>query len=225
LVDQSDLLLPGIGSYSHTFTEPGTYTARDFATLTGPQGTVIVETAAASTSDTTTEANQDAALEPMDETAATETYVSPSFGYSLRYDPSEWTVIEGPSTGDGIDHIGLRSGPASVYLDGTTGVSDAQACVQSLSAYFTGLDSVAAFEPLMDEAGAPVAGGDASDYFAVTRIDWIREDGTFEETLNLRCIILPTGDEALAITLRSPAAVYPGAEGQLEALLEGLMFP
>jgi hypothetical protein len=171
--------------------------------------------AAVSTSDTTTEANQDA--------AATETYVSPSFGYSLSYDPSEWTVIEGPSTGDGIDHIGLRSGPASVYLDGTTGVSDAQACVESLTAYFTGLESVAAFEPLRDEAGAPVAGGDASDYFAATRIDWAREDGTFEETLNLRCIILPTGDAALAITLRSPAAVYPGAEGQLEALLEGLI--
>jgi hypothetical protein len=225
-VEQSDVLLPGFGSYSQTFTEPGTYTVRDLTNLTIPSGTVIVETAAESAADTTTEANQDANLEPTTEVteaaAATETYISPSFGYALNYDPAEWVVVEPPTTDDGIDHVALRSGFTYVSLDGATGMGDAQTCVQGLTAYFTGLDTVASFEPLLDETGAPVAGGDASDAFAATRIDWVRDDGTFEETINLRCIALPATDAVVAILLRSPAELYPGAEQQLEDLRQGL---
>jgi hypothetical protein len=97
--------------------------------------------------------------------------------------------------------------------------------VQGLTDYFTGLPTVAAFEPLLDEAGAPVAGGDAADAFAATRIDWTRDDGTFEETIYVRCIVLPAGDAVLVLGLRAPAVMYPGAERRLEELLEGLALP
>jgi plastocyanin len=228
-VIESGVLTPLSGRYSQTFTEAGTFSYHSEFNL-DMHGTVIVEPAAGLFPGATAEASQqglgDSTAEPAEEApTSTETYISPNFGYSLSYDPSEWSIVEGPSTDDGIDHIGVRSGFAFVSLDGTVGIADAQECVLILTDYFTSLDTVASFEPLLDATGAPVAGGNAFDAFAATNIDWLRDDGTFEETINLRCIVLPSGEAALAMLLRAPEPMYPGAERQLARLLQGLTLP
>lgn len=163
--------------------------------------------------------------EPTAAPATTETYVSPTYGYTLTYEPAQWRVVEGPTTEGGDDRIALRSGFAFVEVLGASGISDAQVCVQGLTDYFISLPTAVASEPLLDENGSPVAGGDANDAFAATRIDWTRDDGTFEETIHIRCIVLPPGNAALVFGLRTAAEFYPDAKRRLDELMAGLTLP
>ena len=217
----SDPLLPNFGSFSHTFTEPGAYPYVDVSDNT-IQGTIIVETAAEATGEETAEASQDAALETTGEVAATETYVSPTFGYALSYDPTVWEVVQGPSSENGVDFIGLDNGFTKVELGGTTGIADAQVCVQFMTDDQTSQPDVTAFEPLLDETGAPIAGGDPSDAFAATRLT---DDGGTSNVAYVRCVVLPSGDAVLIIGQFATEAFYDTAAEQREQLLEGLTMP
>jgi plastocyanin len=226
----SEVLLPNFGSASHTFTEPGTYTFVD-ATNVANRGTITVEPSAEATGDTSAEANQDASGEsaaaPDGASAATETYVSPSFGYELSYDPAMWTVVEGPSTdADGLDVIGLRAGFSTIYLSGIPGAYDAQSCVQFMTDQQTSEANVVGFEPLLDEAGEPQAGGDPTDAFATTRITRTTEDGTeLDQAFYGRCIALPSVNAMLAIQQFAAEIIYDAAAEDREQLLEGLTLP
>jgi plastocyanin len=229
-VPDSGVLAPLSGSYSQTFTEPGIYPYHDEFIL-DMQGTVIVEPAAASPADATTETSQqgigEATAEPTEEAApATETYVSPNFGYALTYDPTVWEIVEGPTSEDGLDFIGLRSGFTTVDIGGTIGIADAQACVQFMTDDQTSQANVTAFAPLLDESSAPLAGGDTSDAFAVTRVTRVMDDGTdVDQAVYVRCVVLPSGDAVLIIAQFAAALFYDEAAEQREALLQGLTLP
>ena len=179
----------------------------------------------ADTAEPTAEPAEEPTAEPTEEATASDTYVSPTYGYSLTYDPNEWRVIDGPTSEDGDDHISMRSGFATVEVLGTSGISDAQLCVQGLTDYFTSLPTAESFEPLLDETGAPVAGGDATDAFNAFTVNWARDDGPLEETLYVRCIALPPGDAMLTLGLRSPADFYDMAKQRFDELSAGLTLP
>jgi plastocyanin len=217
-------------SFSHTFNEPGAYTAGD---VFGLVGTIIVEATAEATGEDTTEANQDASVEATEEpveevAAATETYVSPSFGYTLSYDATQWTLVEEPYTdADGVDWIGLEAGFGStIYFAGIPGVSDAQACVQIMTDAQTSEANVVAFEPRLDAAGVPEAGGDTADAFATTRITRTIDDGTTgDQAFYARCIELPSLGAVLVIQQFAADIVYDSVAQQREELLQGLTLP
>jgi plastocyanin len=219
-------------SFSYTFTEPGNYQTLDITDLT-MGGRVIVEPAAEATGATTTESSQDASEETTEEpveqvAAATETYVSPSFGYSLSYDPTVWQIAEGPTTdANGIDHIALKAGFTTVDVIGIPGTFTdlAQTCVQTLTDAQTSEANVVAFEPLLDDAGVPEAGGDAGDAFATTRITRTLESGaTGDQAFYARCIVLPAGG-VFTIQQFAAEAIYAAAAEDREQLLEGLTLP
>jgi hypothetical protein len=178
---------------------------------------------------------EDAIAEPVvepaeeltEQTAATETYVSPSFGYTLSYDPTLWSVADGPSTdATGVDTIGLTAGFSTLYLSGIPSALDAQSCVQIMTDAQTSEANVVAFEPLLDAAGAPDAGGDAADAFATTRITRVMEDGAnLDQAFYTRCIALPSVGAVLAIQQFAAEIIYGSAAAQREQLLEGLTLP
>ena len=184
------------------------------------------DTAQDSTTTTTAkDANEPSAEEveepAQDAAAVMETYVSPNFGYALSYDPTEWTIAEGPSTDGGFDHIGLEAGFTTVYLSGTSGLPDAQLCVQVLTDTQTGESNVVSFEPLPDESG-----GDVSDAFATTRITRATDGGgSIDQAFYTRCIVLPSGDAVLAIQQFAADLIYDSAAEQREQLLAGLVLP
>jgi hypothetical protein len=180
--------------------------------------------------DETPETN-DSVTDPTEElgeqAAATETYISPSFGYTLSYDPTQWTVAQEPSTdADGIDSIGLSAGFSTLYLSGIPSALDAQTCVQIMTDAQTSEANVAAFEPLLDDAGVPDAGGNAQDAYATTRITRVVEDGTnVDQAFYTRCIALPSVGVVLAIQQFAAEVIYDVAAEQREQLLEGLTLP
>jgi hypothetical protein len=135
-------------------------------------------------------------------------------------------VVEGPTSEEGFDFIGLESGFTTVDIGATTGIPDAQVCVQFMTDDQTSQANVTAFEPLLDESGAPIAGGDSSDGFATTRITRVRDDGgTGDQAFYVRCVVLPSGDAVLIIAQFVTAELYDVAAAQREALLEGLTLP
>jgi plastocyanin len=231
-IARSDLLLQSPdSSFSHTFTEPGIYTAVDVTDATN-RATITVEPPAGETAETSAAASQDASEEateePVEQAAATETYVSPSFGYSLSYDPTVWEVAEGPTTdANGIDLIALKAGFTTVDVIGIPGTftDQAQTCVQTLTDAQTSEANVVAFEPLLDDAGVPEAGGDAGDAFATTRITRALESGaTGDQAFYARCIVLPAGG-VFTIQQFAAEAIYAAAAEDRELLLEGLTLP
>ena len=164
------------------------------------------------------------AASPPPGVPATETYVSPGFGYTLSYDPSVWRVVEGPTTdADGIENIGLRAGLSTLYLTGVPGVFDAQQCVQIMTDAQTSMEDAEAFEPLPDDAGTPTAGGDAEDAFVTTRITRTLEGGmSADQAFYARCIVLPSVSGVLVIQQFAAEMIYDSAAAQREQLLEGL---
>ncbi|MBA2596537.1 MAG: PT domain-containing protein [Chloroflexia bacterium] len=215
----------------------GGLTLDDFLGVVGPQVACVeagrCNAAAGSSAEPSDEPIVEPTAEPIAQptaeptaVVATASYVSPSFGYTLAYDPVQWIIVEGPTSAEGIDSIGLESGFTTVYLSGFVGALDAPTCVQILADTQTAEANVIAFEPLLDTAGFPIGGSDGGDAFAATRITRSTADGgTIDQAFYARCISLSASGATLAIQQFAAAIIYDSAATQREELLQGLILP
>ena len=162
-----------------------------------------------------------------DEPVEFETYESPNYGYSLRYDPEVWTVANEPTTTeDGTDLFSLQAGFTTVYFEGVATSIDAQRCVEVLSDAQTSDASVLDFAPLEDENGDPIAGGNSNDAFAAYDLTIESDDGSeVQQAYYVRCIVLVPGESVLGIRQYSATELYPLAAILRDTLLLELTLP
>ena len=155
-----------------------------------------------------------------------ETYVSPTYGYTLSYDPSVWTVGYDAETDGAYDFLGVQTSFTEILFGGFPYAGDAQACVTELIQLTAGGPDVASAQPLVTTDGASVEGGNAGDAFAASVLTRSEEDGaTRNQAYYVRCIVLEPGVSMLGIQQWSAGAIYEVAARQREELLAGLTAP
>jgi hypothetical protein len=154
-----------------------------------------------------------------------ETYVSPTWGFALSYDPGVWSVGAAPTSEDNVDTIGLSAFGTDVLIGGFPYGGDALDCAADLVDGMTQEADVTASEPLL-ENGSPVAGGDAHDAYQAVKLTSTGVDGsTSEQAFYVRCIELLPGSSMVAIQQWSAPEVYGIVAGMREELLAGLVLP
>ena len=156
-----------------------------------------------------------------------ETISSPSFDFSLSYDPEIWNVANELETSpEGIETFALEAGFTTVYFSAIPSQVDAQQCVDVLSNGETGSDNVIDSEPLEDENGEVIQGGNSNDAFAAYRLTRTADDGSeIVQAFYARCIVMVPGQSILAITQYCADVLYILAAELRESLLEGLELP
>lgn len=147
-----------------------------------------------------------------------ESYVSPTWGYELTFDPDDWEVVEESSEG-GFDRLELFNGPSFVSVWGLPGYGgDPTACRDDWVRLIRRGEGIQDFAPLEDDAGEPIAGESAERAFAAYA--YTSEDG--EEVLALDCRTLVPGVGNLLVILETLADEYEEQSEALADLLEGL---
>jgi hypothetical protein len=156
-----------------------------------------------------------------------ETITSPSFNFSLSYDDEVWNVANELETSpEGIETFALEAGFTTVYFSAIPSQVDAQQCVDVLANGQTGSENVTGSEPLEDENGEVIQGGNSNDAFAAYRLMRTADDGSeVAQAFYARCIVMVPGQSILAITQYSADVLYVLAEALRESLLEGLELP
>jgi hypothetical protein len=156
-----------------------------------------------------------------------ETYTSPTYGYSLAYDPEVWEIANPAETSEeGIDTFSLSAGFTTVYLDGLPAGADAQRCVEVVANTEISSETVIDSAPLEDENGDPIEGGNDSDAFVAYELTREGSDGTEGiQAFYVRCIVLVPGESVLAIRQYCAAEVYGLAAILRDALLDQLELP
>ena len=156
-----------------------------------------------------------------------ETISSPSFGYSLTYDTEVWEVADEPTTSaEGIDSFSLVAGFTTVYFDGFPTNADAQRCVEVVANTETSADNVLDVQPMEDENGDPIEGGNGTDAFVGYQIQRTASDGSeITQAFYVRCIVIVPGQSVLAIRQYCAAELYLLAAILRDTLLESLELP
>jgi predicted metalloprotease len=154
--------------------------------------------------------------------AARETYVSPTYGYSLTYDGS-WEVRNQVSD-QYADSIHLSNETSYMMFVGTDRFGDdAEDCVAGTIDAVTAAPAFGELTLATDLEGNPMAGGDATSAFVVYDYLYTNQDGTQELwTLNTQCLTLIPGEATLAIIQDVPEAAYNDELGTRESLVAGL---
>jgi predicted metalloprotease len=154
--------------------------------------------------------------------AGTETYVSPSYGYSLSYDAS-WQVVAESS--DENDVLQLTNETSFVLFVGTNDFGgDAEDCVAGVVDSFMNKAAYGDFTAATEAEGNVLVGSDATDAYAVYDYTFTNDDGMQEAwTLATQCVTLVPGEAALAIVQDVPDAAYYAERLERAGLLGGLL--
>lgn len=177
---------------------------------------------------------EEATEEPTEEVTEAEgdTYVSPTYGYSLEYDdtwqPSDIDNNPGTDvdlTGDGIDiskadSILLNNGTSTVAVYGGESTATPEDCVQGDISFFQNTDAYDFFAVAKDTSGDDLEGEttDGDGYYAVIWVTNTSND--VDTTVYLEC--RPFDDGMLLIEHYAADADYNDQIDAREALLAGL---
>lgn len=179
---------------------------------------VIVSLAASAASFEASEAKADAP-------AASFTYKSPTFGYTLGYNDT-WTETENVSS-NGRDRLVLSNGSSYITLTGEDAFNgDPQACVDTFVKDLISDPNVSNARLATDEQGQPLEGGTAATgAFAIYDHDYAFNNRVEPYTLFVGCVPLPKDAGVLAIVQNVPTADYNEQVDLRERLLRGLTLP
>ena len=146
------------------------------------------------------------------------TYTSPTYGYTVTYNPS-WTVSQETSSG-GRDSLVLNNGTSYVTIDGLEGFDgDPARCVESIVQERTADPNVSNLE-LVDSGGTEATGN-----YAIYNHDYTFPNRVESYTLFVGCIPLVPGEAVIAVIQNVPTADYNDQIDDREALLRGLALP
>ena len=156
---------------------------------------------------------------------AIDTYVSPTYGFSLTYDAS-WEV-RNEASDEIADSVHL-SNETSYMMFVATDIfgGDVEDCMAGTIDKVTSAPPFGDLTLATDVEGNPMSGGDAENAFAVNDYIYANEDGTQEAwTLDTECLTLVPGESTLAIIQDVPEAAYNDELAAQESLLAGLQSP
>jgi hypothetical protein len=146
-----------------------------------------------------------------------ETYTSPTYGYTLTYDPDIWTVVN-ESVGS-YDYFMLQSQAATFVLSGTNVYDDLAGCLAGAIAGF----QVGEGTPAEGIAGpTPAAGAEA----ALMAYDVTTTEGKVATVAAyFECRWVVEGKSTLSITLMAADDTFPAVLPLYEDLIAGLTVP
>ena len=155
--------------------------------------------------------------------AGLETYDSPTYGYSVSYDPEVWEA-EDASQG-GTDQLVLNAGPSQLLFLGIEDYDgDSVACVNDQLASIRGAEGVSSVENAVDETGNRVSGGSESRFFA--RFVAEVTGGTFASTgtvsVYIECRTIEEGESVVIVQHVVQADYYESEAPKVEEVLATL---
>ncbi|MGH2558805.1 MAG: PQQ-binding-like beta-propeller repeat protein, partial [Thermomicrobiales bacterium] len=150
------------------------------------------------------------------------TYNSPDFGYSLTWN-DRWFLLDGPNSEQGFEDFTLANGASVVYFFAEEdGIGNAQVVVSSILVSLTLDPTFSNVQPLTDEDGNGIRGGDASRaYGGVTFTDESEGQAT-EGVAYVEARALVPGQSTLSIIHFVPRQVYEQEAPLVQELLTGL---
>jgi plastocyanin len=178
-------------------------------------GTQVTVVLAASSS-----ATEAAAALP--EPPPSETYTSPTFGYTIGFGPT-WDALENVSS-NGRDRFVLFNGTSYITFTGAHEFGgDPQACVDAFVEQLTADPAVSNLGLATDEGGNPLQGGtEATGSYAIFNHDYAFSDRTEAFTLFVGCVPLIPNEAVLAIVQNVPTDQFNDQVEPREALMRGL---
>ncbi|HEY8448701.1 MAG TPA: hypothetical protein VIL01_16490 [Thermomicrobiales bacterium] len=153
------------------------------------------------------------------------TYTSPSYGYTVTYDPTVWQVDQEssePSDSGPIDFIGLWNGLSYVSFLGQTAAGvNALDCVDFFERQLPTRETNSDVEPRLDDAGDEIRGGNARRAWVALNYTFTADNGDSADlTLYIECRQLP--DDVLVIFRQNvPQRAYDQQVGPRDDLLAG----
>jgi hypothetical protein len=154
------------------------------------------------------------------------TYVSPTYGYALSWNPS-WAVVNEQSE-DGYDLLQLDRGTSTLYVEGFAGYGgDPVACRQDQIEWLNRESDVDQLEIATAKSnGNPLEGEEDGQAWAVYHFVRTEQDGnTADMFMYLACQTVVPGESVLVITWLIDRADYNDQRGALFALLDSLTLP
>ena len=162
-----------------------------------------------------------AALTPRGVVAQTDdnTYVNPTYGYQIEWDPDVWGVNE---TGPG--DLALQSDLVEIYFQsGQFYAGDATACRDDLVDRLPDDDTVLSSDPY--EGDGEQSGEEDGRAFSTLQVDLDETDGQDARTVveRIDCRTVVAGEAVLAITWLAPIDDAEAATESAETLLDALV--
>jgi hypothetical protein len=147
-------------------------------------------------------------------------YQSPTYGYTLEWDPDVWEATTADSEDEG-DTLVLTSRRSNLYFWAGTGYyPDPNDCLEDMADFMSTDEGVDDWEPLEDGDGEPVAGKRRGRAWAAFTLTYTTEDGDEYENANyIECRTLDEGEATLVIIHITSQDAY---EDEAEAVAEVL---
>lgn len=147
-------------------------------------------------------------------------YTNPTYGYSLTWDDTVWTV-DTNGTGD----LTLTAGDVSVTLQsGQFYSGDATACRDDLLQKLPGADNVESVRPY--NGGEGISGESNGRAFATSQVQLSGSDGGQSQVVEtIDCRTLVDGEAVLAIISTAPVSQFDAAYATIQTLLGTLSIP
>lgn len=164
------------------------------------------------------------ALPPARATAQLEgnTYTSPNLGFSLTWDDS-WFLFEGPTEEGGAEQFSLSNGASLVFFFAEDdGIGNAQIAVAGTLLSINTDPQLTDIEPLTDENGDVIRGGDATRAFGALTFTQDIDGEAFEGAVYVEGRALVPGQSTLTILHFVPRIVYESEAPLVQDLLSGL---
>ena len=153
------------------------------------------------------------------------TYVSPTFGWSISWD-DDWSVDDEGSD-DGYDYLTLTDPLSIVFFEAYEGYDgDPDACIEDVSAELEELEGVEDIELGTGGDGEPLTGNDRTGAYAVYTYVLIDEDDvTFDVAQYSDCRTLVADEAVLEITQVTTREAYNDSIPAFQTLLDNLAMP
>lgn len=154
-----------------------------------------------------------------------DTYTSPSFGYTISWDPDIWEV-ENEASEEGFDQLRLGDPPNTVYLNGIEAFDgDPATCLQETADALAGGEGVSKFGPAEDRNGDPIAGERADRAFAQYELTLTRDGERVSITNYVECRVLVPDEAVLAIVYIVATDEFEDQFPLVEDLLDAIEIP
>lgn len=152
-------------------------------------------------------------------------YVSPTFGYSLTWDP--WWTIDSASSHRGVDTLVLRGGLAHVAITGRVAFDGRPAsCLSDAVTDLANESGILRLRPLLDEWGVAVEAAEPARISATYVFDQEILDGSVVTAIAfVECRVLEPDAAVLAIRVVSRADAFALEAPMADLLLDRLTMP
>jgi len=154
------------------------------------------------------------------------TYVSPTWGFTIRWYSSEWTVAS-ESSDTGTDILALKDSLGnSVQFSGIPQSSgDAQTCLNGMIEEVLAVPGAVDAETVLNEYGEPFAGRESNQAYTLFQVRIPVGDTLQDHAVYLECQTLVPGSAVFQRVYSGPVAVFDQRYEEIAETVEGVYLP